>query len=278
MRSLKLGIPKGSLFKKTTELLEKVGIEIKTNGRSFRIEVHGIGIFSEGMILRPEDIPIAIERGILDCGITGWDWVVENGMENKLVKIVELSYSKKTMKPVKIVVFGKNNILYDNDNIAVTSEYINLARKTFRKAKIYFSSGTTEAKVVADMYTYGIGVTETGKSLEENDLQLVKIILISPVVLIARENLPEIKLFGQLLRGALNAEKLQLIKIDVSKGIKKSVINILPAIESPTVNALADGSFAIETVAQKHATADLLVKLQELGAKGIIVQDINLIL
>ncbi len=287
MRSLKLGIPSGSLSGQTIELLKRIGIRVVINGRSFKVRIEGIGIFSEGLIFRPESIPIAVQRGVVDCGITGWDWVVENGMENKVFKIAEFGYSKKTTTPVRIVVYSLSEKIVDNKNITVSAEYLSLAKKVFKKAQVYFSSGGTEANVVAGLYDYGIGVTETGDSIRDNRLNLLETILVSPVVLISKEESPEIGLFGRMLEGALASMKRQSIKMNVStKGIKEKVIKILPALRSPTVSGLADGTWAVETVVslagdpekEIPSLADLIMELTKIGATGIITQDINLVL
>ncbi len=278
MKKFVLGIPNGSLFKRTSELLGKIGIRVLVNGRNFEAGIEGSDIFKRAYIMRPQKIPNAIAKGAVDCGICGWDCVIESRLEAKLYKVMELSYSKTTGKPVRIIVFGKKKKFIDEKHISVSSEYINIARSVFKKARIDFSYGSTEVDVLTGMYDYGICVTETGKSLNDNGLKIVKTVLSSPTVLVSKKDWQEIQFFGQQLEGALNAEKYQLIKMDVDPRIKKAVISILPAIQSPTINRLADGAFAIETVVPRHEVAGVAAKLQKIGAKGIITQDINLIL
>lgn len=274
MKKFVLGIPNGSLFKRTSELLGKIGIKVLVNGRSFESGIEGSDIFKRAYIMRPQKIPNAIAGGAIDCGICGWDCVVESGLDGELNKMQMFAYGKRTNKPVKVVVFSQKDKLVDETNISVSSEYVNIARSVFKKARIDFSYGSTEVDVLSGMYDYGICVTETGKSLADNGLKIVKMILSSSTVLMSKEDWPEIRFFGQLLQGALNAENYRLIKINVSPRIKKAVISILPAMQSPTVGKLADGSFAVETAVLKNETADLIIKLQKLGAKGIITQNI----
>jgi ATP phosphoribosyltransferase len=153
-----------------------------------------------------------------------------------------------------------------------------LAKKFFKKAKVRFSHGTTEAKVVCGQYSYGVGVVDSGLSLKENGLKILKVLLVSPTVLIAREQLPEIEYFGQLLKAGFEAENYRLIKLDASRQDKEKIISILPSIQSPTVNRLANGNYAIETVARNDEIVDLIFQLKKLGAKGILVQEINILL
>ncbi|MFZ2970421.1 MAG: ATP phosphoribosyltransferase, partial [Minisyncoccia bacterium] len=277
MSSFKIGIPNGSLYEKTIKLFKKLGIEIIANGRSFEAEIIGEKIFERALIMRPQSIPMAIMQGVIDCGICGWDCVIESGTEEKLVKIVELNYSKKSNDPVKVVVFGRKNTLEDNENIAVSSEYPNITKKLFKKARIDFSYGTTEAQVVAGMFDYGVCITETGISLRDNDLYILKTLLVSPTVLISRENLPEILTLGKLIKGALRSEEYQLVKMNVDAGKKNDIISMLPALKSPTVNNLADGSIAIEIVVEKRSLLELLVLLDQTGATDILVSDLNVI-
>ena len=278
MSSLTIGIPNGSLNKKTLELFMKLGIEIIINGRSFEAKVTGTDMFEKALIMRPQSIPEAIDKGIIGCGICGLDCVVESGMERKLIKVTELNYSKISQKPVKIVVFGKRESLEDNGEITVCSEYPNIAGEFFKEAKIDFSYGTTEALVVMGAYDYGVCVTETGKSIVDNNLKVLKTLLVSPTVLMAKEELPEIKTLGKLIEGALRSEKYQLVKMNVNGEAKEKIISILPALSSPTVNDLANGFFAIETVVKKSSLLDLLILLRQAGAMGLVVSDINIIL
>ncbi len=282
-KELTLGISKGSLYNMTIQLFSLLGMAVEQIGRKFEAKIRGIGVFDECLILRPEDIPRAIALGFIDCGLTGWDFVVEKGYENSLIKITELFYSKTTgASAARIAVYGRDEFR-DGPEVAVNAEYINLARKVFSQAKIDFSTGTTEAKVAMGMYDFGVGVVETGRSLRDNNLKIVKEIMPSPVVLMAREATPEIIMFGEILQGALQSMKYKLLKLNINIEAKDKVVAILPAIESPTVNTLADGSFAIESVipivgdseAGVPASADLIMRLRELGATGIIMQDIN---
>lgn len=199
---LTLGIPNGSLYESTINLLSRAGLKIEAEGRKFEIKISGPAVFSKALIMRPQDIPEAILDGTIHAGICGWDCVVESNLKEELLKIVELDYSKRTKGPVKIVVFGRKEI-EDGSHILVTSEYPNLARQIFKKAVIKFSHGSTEVKVSHGKYDFGIGVTETGESLKQNSLKILKVLLESPTVLVAANGYPEIKFFGDLLKGGI---------------------------------------------------------------------------
>lgn len=276
-RDMTLGLPNGSLFEPTIQLLKRVGITVSMNGRSFFAAIQGTTIFSQVLIMRPQDIPEALADGVIDAGICGWDCVVEAGLEKSVSKIAELPYGKSFRKSVRIVIFGKTKELVDEKGALVTAEYVNIARKFFRKSTIRFSHGTTEAKVAYGKYRYGVGVVESGQSLTDNGLEILKVLLISPTVLIAGDKLSEVKYFGQLLKAGLDAENYRLLKLDADSLAKDKILKILPSIQAPTVNQLADGNYALETVVKKKEATDLIFQLQKLGAKGILVQEISII-
>lgn len=275
MKDKILAIPKGTMQEPTISLLEKVGIKINIRGRRFSAEIDGIGIFNKVFLMRPQDIPQIIDSGKADAGICGLDCVFESGFEKKLKKITELNYSKTSRQPVKVVIFGKKKNLIDNDKIMVASEYPKIARKFFNKAQIDFSYGTTEAKVVAGMYDYGIGITETGQSLKENGLLILKTLLVSPMVLIAKYETKELRAFGELMRGALLSENYFLLTLNAKKETKQKVLSAMPSLKSPTLAKLKNGCYSISGVVLKSNLPDLIIKLKKIGAENILVQSIN---
>jgi len=274
-----LAIPNGSLYEKTINLLKKIGIEIHVKGRSYEVQVKGSDIFTRAYIMRPQKIPRAVFRGVANAGICGFDCVCEEYVENAPLQIIsELNFGRNSEKSVKIIIFSKRKKIVDKENMIVSAEYTNLAKKFFKKARIEYSCGTTEADIITGLADYGVGVTESGKSIADNGLKILKEIMISPVVLIAKERSPKLEFFGKQINGALESEKFQLIKMDAERAAVEEIIKNIPSIQSPTVNVLANGSFAIETVAPKKGLSDLILKLQKVGAKGIIVQDINILM
>jgi len=280
MEKLVLAIPNGSLYGPIMEMLKRAGIVINFSGRSFEAKIYNSSLFIRAIKMRPQKIPEAIARGVVDVGITGLDWLTEKKLEKKLTIIQKLNFGKISKEPVKIVVFGKVDKIVDKKSITVSAEYINLARTVFKNAKIDFSEGSTEVDVSTGIYDYGVGVCESGQSLRDNGLKILQVIMESPVVLIAKKTTPELKLFGEILNGTLEAEKRSLIKFDCAKKAKDAILAFLPAVDAPTVNRLSNGNYAIETVVYKNLMSDLLPKLRIAGARegSIIVQDINIIL
>ncbi len=274
----KLVIPKGSLLDSTILLLKKIGIVVNFDGRKFMCKVDGSDLITEIYLDRPQDIPYGVARGIYNLAITGWDCVIESGLEAELVKIAELCYAKKSRNVAMVVVFGKTGQLIDSEDIWIATEYPNLARLIFKKAKIVYSNGCTEAKVLYGGFDYAIGVVETGESLKENGLKVVATILKSPTVLIAKQETPEVKLFGQMLIGALEAEKKSLLKFNCTSKVKENILTWLPAIDAPTISRLSNGGFSIETILRKEELASQLIRLKLTGATGIIVQDFNILI
>jgi len=272
------GIPNGSLYEPTLKLLDKVGISILTEGRKFRVEMRGFSNFTEALIMRPQDIPEAVTDGVLDAGICGWDCVMESHLEHNLVKVTELDYSKKSAGPVKVVIFGKAKKIIDSTDILVTSEYPNLTADYFKRATVRFSHGSTESKVAFGRYDYGVCVMETGQSIRDNKLNILVTMLVSPTVLIAREETAEMTSFGAMLTGALDADRYVLVKMNAERLKKETILNILPSRRSPTVNKCADGSFAIEAVVKRSELINVTFGLVSAGATDILTTDVLTIL
>jgi ATP phosphoribosyltransferase len=279
MEKKTLGIPSGSLFEPTLMVLKKIGVRVVVNGRSFRAEIIGSSLFSSAIIMRPNDLPLALKSGIVDAIITGYDMLVESRLEKELCIIQELNYSKKSRTAARVVIFGRKedaDDIVDSEGVAVTSEYMNIARMCFKKASVDFSTGSTEIKVADKRfgYRYGIGVVETGKSLDDNGLEIIKTILVSPVVFVTREESVEMKMLGEMLEGSLEAELYQLVKFNADLVKEEEIVKILPALESPTISNLADGAIAIETVVPKKILSDTIVAIKKKGGRKIIIQDI----
>lgn len=282
MKKKTLAIPNGSLYEATIALLTKVGIGVKVDGRKFMARLEGSDIFDRAIIMRPQDMPEALIDGIADAAIYGYDWHEEAGLGNELVVIAQLNYSKKTDLPVELVIFGKRNKLkgnklVDNQNILVTTEYPRLTARFFKQAKLRFSHGGTEQKVAYGKYDYGVCVTETGESLRENGLIIVKTILTSPTLLVAKNDAPELRYFGELLAGGLRAGKYRLMKMNVDKEVLADVLPLLPSLKAPTVNKLSNNNYAIETVVPKNKVGNLMINLRGKGVNGILVQEVDLI-
>jgi ATP phosphoribosyltransferase len=282
-REMILGIPSGSLLEPTLALLKKLGVEVIINGRNFIAKIRGSGIFSASIIMRPNDLPLAVKTGVVDAAITGFDMCLESGLEKEICAIAKLNFSKKSRVPTRVVVFCRQNDsdeVVDSEEVFVSSEYMHLASRIFKKANIVFSSGSTEIKIAIKEFgfRYGIGVVESGKSLEDNGLKIIKTIVVSPVVLIAQEETEEIRTLGQMLEGALTAELHQLVKFNAGLSERDALIKILPSMEAPTISNLADGAVMIETVVPRNILTDTVIAIKKFGGRDILIQDMNIAL
>jgi len=269
-----LAIPTGSLQEVILRLLRKIGLEIPDPSRKIIVEIQGSDIFGRIVFIRPQKLPLYLKLGKVDAGFCGFDTFSEENSQAKI--ICELNFGRAGLNPVKVIVFGRKK-LRDGKDIIVSSEYMYLAKKIFPKAKRIYSCGGTEADIVLGATDYGVGITETGKSLKENGLQILKTILVSPCVFLANQTSSELVFFGQQLQGTLKAELFQLLKFNLSPEKLESVLQILPSAEAPTVSNLTDRNLAIETVAPKAGISNLILKLQKIGANGILIQDFNVL-
>ena len=287
--SIILAIPNGSLQEPTLRILEKISIDISV-GRKSMYEINLEGLHLIIRLMRPQSIPITVLKGKAHLGITGWDWVVENKTDKKLKVITNLLYSKKTSGPVNIVVVcragsqvDKNRII-DTKSKTVYAEYPKIAKMVFKKAKIIFSHGSTEAEISAGTYDYGVLLTETGESLEADGLKIVKSIMESSTVLISKEEKEEYKTIGELLTGVLKGRKYETLKMNVPDGKISDILKILPSLGGPTTTKLtntensAENRSAIEVVVNKSLIPSLVIKLRKMGATGIFTQDMNMLL
>jgi len=288
-RKIKLGLPKGSLEESTFKLFEKAGFKIQKTSRSYFPTINDEEI--EPMMMRAQEIARYVEQGVLDCGLTGWDWVLENNA--KVVDVADLIYSKASMRPVRWVLAapedGKIKSVKDLEGKRIATEVVNIAKKYLKdngvRAEVEFSWGATEAKppLLADAI---IEVTETGSSLRANKLKILDTVMESNTKFIAnreawadrhkREKMEEIVL---LLKGALlGAEKVGL-KMNVPCKNLEGVLSILPALNKPTISSLSDTEWvAVETVIDEKMVRKIIPDLKRRGAQGIIEYGLNKII
>lgn len=274
-----LAIPSGgNLYAQTVALLARLGIIIVVNGRNFMVDLLGSDIFNRAIIMRSQDMSEALAAGLVDAAIYGYDWHMENGLADQLFIMADLNYSKKTDGPVKVVVFSKEHEkLIDEPGISVSTEFLRLAAQVFKRATIRYSYGGTEQKVAYGKYDFGVCVMETGDSLRENGLVVVKEILTSPTILVSRQDDQEIRYFGELLVGGLRAAKLRLMKMNISQDSLSRALQLLPSLDAPTVNQLSNGDYAVESVVPADQVANLIIKLKGQGASGILSQVIEIV-
>jgi len=278
---LKIGLPKGSLQETTFKLFKNAGYNIKLRERSYIPTIDDPEL--EGLVIRAQEMARYVEDGILDMGITGLDWVLEQ--DAKVVELVRLKYGKVGFRGVKWVVAvpadSPIKSIKDLKGKKIATELVGYTRKYLKKkgidAAVEFSWGATEVKppLLADAI---VEVTETGASLKANNLRIIDTILESETVLIANKNAwkdewkkRKMENVVILLKGALLAEEKVGLKMNVPRNRLERVIKILPSLHTPTISNLSDkGWIAIEVIMDEEAVRDLIPDLKRAGAQGIV--------
>jgi ATP phosphoribosyltransferase len=288
MNKLKLGIPKGSLQKATMHLFENSGWKISVNnGRSYFPEINDEEI--ECTICRAQEMSRYVENGTIDAGLTGKDWIEEN--ESDVVVVDDLVYSKVSQSPARwvLAVPADSPIreLEDLQGRKIATELVNFTRKFFQErnieVEVEFSWGATEAKVVSGLADAIVEVTETGSTIRAHGLRIIYEFMKSNTQLIAnrtayedswkREKIGQIAL---LLKGALRAENMVGLKMNVPEEKLETVIGILPSLNAPTVAGLYNTQwFSVETVVDAKVVRELIPKLIKAGAEGIVEYPLN---
>lgn len=287
MPKLKIGLPKGSLQEATFKMLKKAGFSISASERSYFPSIDDPEL--EPVLLRAQEMSRYVEEGILDCGITGNDWILENGSE--VVRVTELAYAKQSLNPVRwvLAVPERSNIrkVADLKGKRIATELVNVTKDFLKKKKIRanveFSWGATEAKVGTDLVDAIVELTETGSSLRAHNLRIVETICVSTTQLIANKNSwkdswkrAKVEKLAILLKGAILAEEKVGLKMNVSIKDLKKVLAILPAMRRPTISNLSvSGWVAVETIIDEKRVRDLIPRLKKAGAEGIIEYPLN---
>ena len=283
---LKIALPKGSLEESTRQLFAKAGFRIGTSSRSYYPPIDDPEL--EVVLFRPQEMPRYIEDGVVDCGLTGYDWIIENNASVK--EICELTYSKQTQRPVRwvLAVCEDSSIksVKDLKGKKIATELMNVTKrylaKNHVKAEVEFSWGATEVKPprLADAI---VEATETGSSLRANNLRIVETVLVSTPRFVAnqdsyRNNWKKKKIdnIALLLKGALAAEAKVGLKMNVKKKNLDTVLKILPALKMPTVSTLSQKNwFDVDTVIDESVARTLIPELKKAGAEGIIEYPLN---
>lgn len=290
---LKLGLPKGSLEKPTIDLLEKAGWRVSTSGRSFFPAIDDAAIRCSFM--RPQEMSRYIEAGALDAGITGQDWIVENGSD--VHTVCDLVYSKVSLQGTRwvLVVREDSKVARAEDlrGKLVATELVNVTRNFFAGRSIpvdvEFSWGATEAKVAEGLVDAIVDVTETGSTLRANKLRIVEDLMPSNPQLVANhaawkvaEKRDKLEQIALLLRGALEAQGKVGIKLNVRRDHLDQVIELLPSLTAPTIANLYPAErlhgeewFSVESVIAEATLRDLIPRLMKAGALGIIEYPLN---
>lgn len=283
-RGLKLVLPKGSLERATLELFEAADLRVaRGSEREYRGTIADPRIDSVA-ILRPQEIPMYVEDGFFDIGVTGEDWIAEMGSD--VVKVAPLGYSKQTDSPVKIVLAvprdaGITSPEQIKPDSRISTEFPNLTRSYFERldipVRIFLSYGATEAKV-PEIVDAIVDLTETGSTLRRHGMEIIDVLLESHTHLIANratyedpEKRRSIEELCILLQGALDARGRVLVKLNVDERRLEDVVALLPAMRAPTVSRLAEeGFYAVETIVPKAKINELIPQLKSLGAEDIL--------
>jgi ATP phosphoribosyltransferase len=281
---LSLVLPKGSLEKATLDLFDAADLTVRrASDRDYHASIDDPRI-DRVRFLRPQEIPSYLERGLFDIGITGRDWITET--EAEVVSLGELRYSKATSNPVRVVLAVPDSAPWQTvsdlpEGIRISTEFPSLTRRFLAdhgvKAMVVPSYGATEAKV-PDIVDAIVDLTETGSSLRKNGLRILDTLLTSYTELVAcppsyadagkRAAMEDIAL---LLRGAIQARENVLLKLNVPAAKLAAVTEMLPAMSSPTITALASGTMnAVETVVAKRGVNTLITALKAAGAQDIL--------
>ena len=287
MNQLKLGLPKGSLEKATIQLFEKAGWVIKPKSRNYFPEIDDSEVTCS--ICRPQEMSRYVESGMLDAGITGKDWTMENGSEAYVVD--DLIYSKVSRKPTRwvIAVDGRSDIqsIEDLEGKKIATELVNVTRKFFKSKNINvdieFSWGATEAKVVSGLADAVVEVTETETTIRAHGLRIIHELMESNTQFIANKeawNNPwkreKIENIAVLLQGALKADRIVGLKMNVADENLDTIIDLLPSLNAPTVATLYNKKWnSVETVISEDKVRELIPKLMKKGAEGIIEYPLN---
>ena len=288
MKKLKLGLPSGSLQDSTFDLFERAGYKIRLSSRSYIPTINDSEM--EGLMFRAQEMAQYVARGVVDVGLTGKDWILENDAD--IIEIGELIYSKATSRPVRWVIAvpeeSSVQTVHDLNGKRVATELVGATRRYFEnhgvEAEVEFSWGTTEVKArIPGLVDAIVELTETGSSLKANRLRIVDTVCESTTRLIAnkdswedpwkRERAENLYI---LINGALEAEAKVGLKMNVPRSQLDVLIEKLPAMRTPTVSDLMDRSWvAIEIVADESEVRQLIPQLKRIGAEGLIEYPLN---
>ncbi len=290
MSALKLGIPKGSLEEATVELFRRAGWKIRVNSRNYFPTVDDPGLRLS--LVRAQEMSRYVADGVLDAGLTGKDWILEN--DSQVVEVCDLVYSKASSRPARwvLVVPGDSPVRSPADlqGKKIATELVQFTRRYFAErgidVDVEFSWGATEAKVVEGLCDAIVEVTETGSTIKAHGLRIVETLLETNTKFIAnpaawndpwrREKIEQLAL---LLQGALKAEGMVGLKMNVPGDRLEDVIELLPSLQAPTIAHLHRSDWlSLEAVVTEAVVRELIPRLLKTGAMGIIEYPLNKIL
>jgi ATP phosphoribosyltransferase len=285
-KKLKLGLPKGSLQEATIQKMAKAGYDVQVSTRSYVPYVDDVDL--DIRLIRSQEISRYVEHGYLDAGITGHDWIVENGSD--VHEVAEFTFSKATRQPARWVLAVPEHSairsVKDLKGKRIATEVVNVTKKYLKqngvKAEVEFSWGATEMKA-HELVDAIVELTETGASLRANKLRIVDTLLASTPRLIANRRAwqdawkrKKIETLALLLRGALEAETKVGLKMNIAEKNLAQLLKSLPALRNPTISNLSQkGWVAVETIIDEHVVRELIPRLKAAGAEGIIEYPLN---
>ena len=283
---LKIALPKGSLEEATYNLFKRAGFKINVNARSYIPSIDDPEI--EVVLFRPQEMSRYVEDGIVDCGLTGHDWIVEN--DSDVVELCELQYSKRTSNPVRWVLAVHESSPFksvkDLNGKKVVTELVGVTKRYLKRnkvtAEVEFSWGATEAKPprLADAI---VEATETGSSLRANKLKIIDTVIVSiPKFIANKQSVKDpwkkhkMDNLIMLLEGAMRAQEKVGLKMNVEKKNLQKVLSLLPAMKKPTIANLTDKNWLdVETIIDEAVVRELIPALKKAGASGIIEYPLN---
>jgi ATP phosphoribosyltransferase len=283
---LRFGLPKGSLEQSTIELLGRAGFHVQTSSRGYKPYINDPDF--DARLVRPQEMSRYVAQGFLDFGITGKDWIQEAG--HKVEVLCDLAYSKATALPARWVIAVPEDSdiqsVRDLQGKRIATELVETTKRYLAEhnvtAEIEFSWGATEVKV-PELVDAIVDLTETGSSLRANKLRIVETIIesypqliVNPAVFADPDKRKKLENLKLLLVGALNARAKVGLKMNVPKKVLDKLALELPALRNPTVSPLADPAWsAVEIIIDESVVRDLIPRLKELGAEGIIEYPLN---
>lgn len=284
---LKIGIPKGSLEKATIELFQNAGWKISVSSRNYFPSIDDNELSCS--LVRAQEMARYVESGVLDAGLTGLDWIMDTEADVELIS--DLVYSKVSTQKARWVLAVPANsdikTLEDMTGKTISTELVNYTRRFFNdrniQVNVEFSWGTTEAKVAEGLVDAIVEVTETGTTIKAHGLRIIYTLFETNTKFIANKNSMlnswkknKIRQVALLLQGALNAENMVGLKMNVPEEKLEGVITILPSLNAPTIAKLYGTEwFSVETVISEGIVRELIPRLIQLGADGVIEYSLN---
>lgn len=284
---LKLGIPKGSLEKATMDLFRKAGWNISVSSRNYFPSIDDDEISCS--LIRAQEMARYVETGVLDMGLTGIDWIMDNGANVEI--IADLIYSKASTKKARWVLAVPENspikTLEDCANKTISTELINFTKKYFTDkgipVNVEFSWGATEAKVVEGLVDAIVEITETSSTIKAHGLKIIHTLMETNTKIIANKNSlsdpfkkRKIQQISLMLKSALNASNMVGIKMNVPEDRLQDVVTILPSLNAPTVAKLYHADwYSVESVVEEKIVREIIPKLIIAGADGIFEYPLN---